>query len=141
MSSDFRSASYKPRKRIRFVIGELLSEVGGQVGHGLVLAWFEMCVLRLVFLDSSLQSPEQEKYFGILLTPFRNIVCEIQLSVRSMVFGSIHSLIFITWHFETASTPEREKHFGNLFVHVCMPYGSGVSFIGEEEKRKLRFSI
>ena len=28
---------------IRFVIGELLSEVGGQVGHGLVLAWFESC--------------------------------------------------------------------------------------------------
>ena len=46
---------------IRFVIGELLSEVGGRVGHGLVLAWFESYVLRLVFLDSSLQLPGQEK--------------------------------------------------------------------------------
>ena len=51
---------------IRFVIGELLSEVGSQVSHGLVLAWFELYVLRLVFLDSSLQSPGQEKQFGIL---------------------------------------------------------------------------
>ena len=47
---------------IRFVIGELLSEVGellsevgGRVGHGLVLAWFESYVLRLAFLNSSLQ--------------------------------------------------------------------------------------
>ena len=45
---------------IRFVIGELLSEVGGRVGHGLVLAWFELYVLRLVCLDSSLQLPGQE---------------------------------------------------------------------------------
>ena len=45
---------------IRFVIGELLSEVGGRVGHSLVLAWFESYVLRLV---SSLQSPGQEKHF------------------------------------------------------------------------------
>ena len=37
---------------IRFVIGELLSEVGGRVGHGLVLAWFESYVLCLVFLDN-----------------------------------------------------------------------------------------
>ena len=54
---------------IRFVIGELLSEVGDRVGHGLVLAWFESYVLRLVFLDSSLQSPGQEKHFGILFIP------------------------------------------------------------------------
>ena len=44
---------------IRFVIGELLLEVGDRVGHGLVLAWFESCVLRLVFLESSLQSPDK----------------------------------------------------------------------------------
>ena len=68
---------------IRFVIGELLSEVGGQVGHGLVLAWFESYVLRLVFLDSSLQSPGQEKDFGILFIPLRVIVPEIQLSVET----------------------------------------------------------
>ena len=37
---------------IRFVIGELLSEVGGRVGHGLVLAWFESYVLRLVFFKN-----------------------------------------------------------------------------------------
>ena len=62
----------------RFVIGELLSEVGGRVGHGLVLAWFESYVLRL---DSSLQSPGQEKHFAILFTSFRDVVREIQLSV------------------------------------------------------------
>ena len=64
---------------IRFVIGELLSEVGGRVGHGLVLAWFESYVLRLVFLDSSLQSPGQEKHFGILFIPLRVVVREIHL--------------------------------------------------------------
>ena len=66
---------------IRFVIGELLLEVGGRVGHGLVLAWFESYVLRLVFLDSSLQSPGQEKHFAILFTSFLDVVREIQLSV------------------------------------------------------------
>ena len=63
---------------IRFVIGEL-SEVGGRVGHGLVLAWFESYVLRLVFLDSSLQSPGQEKHFGILFIPLRVVVRELHL--------------------------------------------------------------
>ena len=67
--------------RLSFVIGKLLSEVGGRVGHGLVLAWFESHVLRLVFLYSSLQSPGQEKHFAILFTSFRDVVCEIQLSV------------------------------------------------------------
>ena len=61
---------------IRFVIGELLSEVGGRVGHGLVLAWFESYVLRL---DSYLQSPGQEKHFGILFIPLCVIVREIHL--------------------------------------------------------------
>ena len=56
---------------IRFVIGELLSEVGGRVGHGLVLAWFESYVLCLVFLDSSLESPGQEKHCGIF-SPHRS---------------------------------------------------------------------
>ena len=58
---------------IRFVIGELLSEVGGRVGHGLVLAWFESYVLCLVFLDG------QEKHFGILFIPLRVVVREIHL--------------------------------------------------------------
>ena len=66
--------------RLSFVIGELLSEVGGRVGHGLVLAWFESYVLRLVFLGSSLQSPGQEK--DILFIPLRVIVPEIQLSLE-----------------------------------------------------------
>ena len=65
------------------MIGELLLEVGGRVGHGLVLAWFESYVLRLVFLDSSLQSPGQEIDFGILFIPLRVIVHEIQLSVET----------------------------------------------------------
>ena len=58
------------------MIGELLSKVGGWVGHGLVLAWFDSYVLRLVFLDSSLQSPGQEKHFGILFIPLRVVVRE-----------------------------------------------------------------
>ena len=62
------------------MIGELLSEVGGRVGHGLVLAWFELYVLHLVFLDSSLESPGQEKHFGI---PLRVVLREIQLSVET----------------------------------------------------------
>ena len=62
------------------MIGELLSEIGG---HGLALARFKLCVLHLVFLDSSLQLPEQEEHFGILFTPFRNLLLEIQLSVQT----------------------------------------------------------
>ena len=64
------------------MIGEL-SEVVGRVGHGLVLAGFKSCVLRLAFLDSSLQSPEQEKNFGILFIPLCVVVREIQLSVQT----------------------------------------------------------
>ena len=46
---------------ICFMIGELLSEVVGWVGHGLILTWFKLCVLCLVILDSSLQSPGKRK--------------------------------------------------------------------------------
>ena len=63
---------------IRFVIGELLSEVGGLVGHGLVLAWFGVVCASLSLFR---QSPGQEKHFAILFTSFRDIVREIQLSV------------------------------------------------------------
>ena len=61
------------------MIGELLSEVGDRVGHGLVLAWFESYMVRLVFLDSSLESPRLEKHFGILFIPLR----VVQLSVET----------------------------------------------------------
>ena len=47
---------------IHFKIGELLSKVGG---HALILAWFDSSLLCLVFLDSSLQSPGQEKHFPL----------------------------------------------------------------------------
>ena len=41
-------------------------------------------MLRLVFLDSSLESPGgQEKHFGILFIPLRVVVREIQLSVET----------------------------------------------------------
>ena len=60
-----------------------LSEVGGRVGHGLVLAWFESYVLRLVFLDSSLKSPGQEKHFCILFIPLHIVVHETLLSVET----------------------------------------------------------
>ena len=56
------------------MIGDLLSEVGSRVGHGLVLASFESYALCLVFLDSSLESPGQEKHFGILFIPLRVVV-------------------------------------------------------------------
>ena len=68
---------------MRSVIGNLLSEVDGLVGHVWVLVWFESCVLRLVFLDSSSQSTGQEKHFGILFIPLCVVVYEIQLSVQT----------------------------------------------------------
>ena len=65
------------------MIGELLSEVGGRVGHGLVLAWFKSYVVRLVFLDNSLQSLGQEKHFGILYISLCVVVVICQLSVET----------------------------------------------------------
>ena len=59
---------------VSFVIIRFM--IGGRLGHGLVLAWFESFVLRL---DSSLQSPGQEKHFGILFIPLRVVVREIHL--------------------------------------------------------------
>ena len=52
----------------------------GQVSHGLVLACFKSCVLQLVFLDSSLLSPGQEKHFGISFITLSVVVREMQLS-------------------------------------------------------------
>ena len=61
------------------MIGKLLLKVGGRVSHGLVLAWLELFVLRLVFLDTSLQSPGQEKKYLIYPSPHRSsqgtVVC------------------------------------------------------------------
>ena len=68
---------------IRFMIRELLLEVGVRVGHGVVLAWFESYVLRLFFLDSSLQLPGQDKHIGILFIPLCVVVHEIGLSVET----------------------------------------------------------
>ena len=65
------------------MVGVLLLEVVGQVGHGLILAWFKLCVLGLVFLDNSVQSPGQEKHFGILFIPLCVVVREIRLSVQT----------------------------------------------------------
>ena len=53
--------------------------VSGRVSQGLVLAWFELYVLCLVFLDSSLQSTGREKNFSVLFIPLL-VVHEIQLS-------------------------------------------------------------
>ena len=52
------------------------------------MALFESYVLRLVFLDSSLESPGQEKHFGILFIPLHVIVREIQLSVETTSLAS-----------------------------------------------------
>ena len=48
-----------------------------------MLTWFESCVFHLVFLESSLQSPGQEKHFGILFIPLQVVVREIKLSVET----------------------------------------------------------
>ena len=60
----------------------------------------------------------------------------------SMVFGSVHSFMFIAWHFETSPLLAREKEtFWNLFC-PCAPYCSQVSFIGgEEEERRKKMTI
>ena len=49
-----------------------------------------------------------------------------------MVFGSVNTLLFIAWHFETTSAPRKRETFGYLFC-PCTPYGSRVSLTGEEE--------
>ena len=100
-------------------MGEL-SEVCGRVGHGLVLAWFESYVLRLVFLDSSLQSPGQEKHFGILFIPLRVVVREYVCrddnggngNQACMVFDFF--FLFIAWHFETPTAPRKRER--NILV-------------------------
>ena len=117
------------------MIGELLSEVGGQVGHGLVLVWFESYVLRLVFLDSSLESPGQEKHSGILFIPLHVVVREIQLSVETYVVEEIIAdlawlsglfLLFCSSPGILTQPPflaRKKETFGYLFC-PCALYGS-----------------
>ena len=132
------------------MIGELLSEVGGRVGHGLVLAWFESYVLRLVFLDSSLQSPGLEKDFGILFIPLRGIVREIVVC-RDIVEEIMANLAwFSVLLVLLCSSPgilrqpqhlaRKRETFGYLFC-TCTPYGSRVSLIGEEEEEGKKMTI
>ena len=65
------------------MIGELL-EVSGRVVHGLVVAWSWLVICAsLSLLDSSLESPGQEKHFGILFIPLCIVVREIRLSVET----------------------------------------------------------
>ena len=53
-----------------------------------------------------------------------------------MVFGSVNTLLFIAWHFDTTSAPrKRERNIWYLFC-PCTPYGSRVSLTGEEEEEE-----
>ena len=131
---------------IRFVIGELLSEVGGRVGHGLVLAWFESYVLRLVFLDSSLQSPGQERHFGILFVPLRVVVREIHTCRDDNGGNGQPSMHGFRFFFFFCSSPgilrqplhlaEREKHFGTFFVYVRLMVLELASLEKKKKKKK-----
>ena len=86
-----------------------------------------MCVLRLVFLDSSLQSPGQEEHFAILFTSFRDVVREIVFCIHLveeiMADLARFSALFIILCSSPAILREppffaREKHFGTFSVHV-----------------------
>ena len=96
-------------------------------------------MLRLVFLDSSLQSPGQEKDFGILFIPLRVIVPEIQSVCRdiveeimAMVFGSVSILLFIAWHFKRASILRKRER------NIWVPFLSMVLELASLEKKKER---
>ena len=93
------------------------------------MAWFESCVLRLVFLDSSLQLPGEEKHFGILFIPLRVVVREIQLYVKDMVEEIMANqacmvfdffFLFIAWHFETTTAPRKRER--NILVSFLSIY-------------------
>ena len=99
-------------------------------------AWFESYMLRSVSLDSSLQSPGQEKHFGILFIPLRIVVREIvvcrDIVEEIMADQSWFSALLMFFY----SSPgilrqppllarERET-FWYLFC-PCMPYGFRVS--------------
>ena len=53
-----------------------------------------------------------------------------------MVFGSVSTLLFIAWHFETTSAPrKREKHLGTFSVHVRLIV---LELASLEKKKKLK---
>ena len=118
---------------ICFVIGELLSEVGGRVGHGLVLAWFESYVTLSLFRQFFTIARTRETLCHLIyLFPRRSsrdtVVC-IHLVEEIMADLARFSALFIIF----CSSPgilreppffarERET-FGYLFC-TCTPYGS-----------------
>ena len=55
-----------------------------------------------------------------------------------MVFGSVNTLLLITWRFETASTPRKRKIDILVPFLSMLPYSSRVSLTGEEEEEERR---
>ena len=51
-----------------------------------------------------------------------------------MVFGSVNTLLFIAWNFETTSAPRKRER--NIWVPFLSPYGSRVSLIWRRRRRK-----
>ena len=100
------------------------------------MAWFESYVLRVVVLDSSLESPGQEKHFGILFIPLRDVVREIQFSVVEtyVVEEIMADLAWFSGLFllfcsslgilrQPLHLARKKETFGYLFC-PCVPYGS-----------------
>ena len=127
------------------MIGEF-SEVGGRVGLDLVLAWFESYVLHLVFLDTSLESPGQDKHFGILFMPLHVVVREIQMSVETVEEIMADLALFSGLFLLFCSSPgilrqppflaRKKETFGYLFLSMCALW----FFTGIEE-RKMNFDF
>ena len=101
-------------------------------------------MLRLVFLDSSLQSPGQEKHLGIIFVPLRVVVCEIHCrdvveEIRADLAWFSALLILFCSSPGILRQPQylarQRETFGYLFCPHT-PYGSRVSLIGEEEEER-----
>ena len=95
-----------------------------------MLARFESCVLYLVYIIAR----TKDILPGCLsLVRYSRHVRKDNGDLLSKVFGFVHILLFITWHFETASFTRKGER--NILVHFrpCAPYGSWISFIREEE--------
>ena len=55
----------------------------------------------------------------------------------STVFGSVHNLMFIAWHFKRASIlRKREKHLGTFSVHVRLMVLELASLKKKKKKKK-----
>ena len=106
------------------------------VGSAMAWSWLgssQSYVLRLVFLDSSLESQGQEKHFGILFIPLRIVVREIQLSVETveeimadLAWFSGLFLLFCSSPGILRQPPflaRKKKTFGYFFC-LCPLYGS-----------------